>query len=67
MDVALLVWAGAVLAMMTKGGFAVTLGASVRQWIGDHLEPRYVRLVAVAALIVLGVLSVVEVLEISVD
>jgi putative Ca2+/H+ antiporter (TMEM165/GDT1 family) len=66
-DVAVLVWMGAVLAMMTKGGLAVTLGASVRQRIVDHLEPRYVRFAGVAALIVLGVLSVAEVLGISVD
>jgi putative Ca2+/H+ antiporter (TMEM165/GDT1 family) len=66
-DIAVLVWIGAVLAMMTKGGLAVTLGASVRQRIVDHLEPRYIRLAGVAALIVLGVLSVVEILEISVD
>ena len=66
-DVAALVWIGAVLAMMTKGGLAVTLGASVRQWIADHIEPRYVRVAAVAALMVLGLLSVVEVLQVSVD
>jgi putative Ca2+/H+ antiporter (TMEM165/GDT1 family) len=66
-DVAMLVWTGAVLAMMTKGGLAVTLGASVRQWIADRLEPRYVRVAGVAALVLLGLLSVVEVLQVSVD
>jgi putative Ca2+/H+ antiporter (TMEM165/GDT1 family) len=64
-DVAVLVWIGAVLAMMTKGGLAVTLGASVRQWIADHIEPRYVRLAGAAALVVLGVLSVFELMQIS--
>ncbi len=62
MDVAVVVWVGAVLAMVTKGGLAVTLGAGVRQRIVDHVEPRYVRFAAVAALIVLGVLSVLEVM-----
>ena len=66
-DVAVLVWIGAVLAMMTKGGLAVTLGASVRQWIADHIEPRYVRVAGVGALMVLGLLSVVEVMQIPVD
>ena len=44
---------------------AVTLGASVRQWIADHIEPRYVRLAGAAALVVLGVLSVFELMQIS--
>ena len=66
-QVALLVWVAAVLAMVTKGGLAVTLGASVRRWIADHVEPRYVRYAAVIALIVLGTLSVLEVTGILVD
>jgi putative Ca2+/H+ antiporter (TMEM165/GDT1 family) len=67
LDVAVLVWIGAVLAMLTKGSLAVTLGAGVRRRILDCLQPRYVRLAAVAALVVLGVLSVAEILAISVD
>jgi putative Ca2+/H+ antiporter (TMEM165/GDT1 family) len=66
-DVAAIVWAGAVLAMVTKGGLAVTLGASVRQRIVDHVQPRYVRFTAVAALMGLGVLSVLEILGKLVD
>ena len=66
-SVALLVWMAAFLAMVTKGGLAVTLGASVRAWIATHVEPRYVRYAAVAALVVLGILSVLEVTGILVD
>lgn len=66
-QVAVTVWAGAVLAMVTKGGLAVTLGAGIRQWIATHVEPRYVRYIAVAALVVLGILSVLEVLGIMTD
>jgi len=60
LQVATVVWAAAVGAMVTKGGLAVTLGASVRQWIADHIEPRYVRYLAVAAILVLGVLCALE-------
>jgi putative Ca2+/H+ antiporter (TMEM165/GDT1 family) len=65
--IALLVWAAAVLAMMTKGGLAVTLGTTVRLWIANHIEPRYVRYCAVTALVLLGVLSVLEVTGVLVD
>jgi putative Ca2+/H+ antiporter (TMEM165/GDT1 family) len=64
---AIVVWAGAVLAMATKGSLAVTLGASVRAWIAQHVSPRYVRYAAVAAIILLGILSVLEVLGILTD
>jgi putative Ca2+/H+ antiporter (TMEM165/GDT1 family) len=66
-QVAVIVWAGAVLAMVTKGGLAVSLGASIRAWIATHVSPRYVRYLAVAALVVLGILSVLEVLGIMTD
>lgn len=66
-QVAVIVWAAAVAAMVTKGGLAVTLGASIRAWIATHVSPRYVRYIAVAALIVLGILSVLEVLGIMTD
>src|SRR4029077_19031805 len=39
--IALLVWVAAFLAMVTKGGLAVTLGASVRSWIAKQVQPRY--------------------------
>lgn len=64
---AVLVWLGAVSAMVTKGALAVTLGASVRGWIALHVSPRVVRYVAVAAILVLGTLAVLETLGILVD
>jgi len=64
---AMVVWTAAVLAMVTKGGLAVTLGAAARQWIATRVQPRYVRYFAVAAIIVLGILCVLEVMGILVD
>jgi Ca2+/H+ antiporter, TMEM165/GDT1 family len=64
---AFVVWLGAVSAMVTKGGLAVTLGAGVRKWIADRVNPTYVRYAAVTALIILGVLSVLETLGVLVD
>ena len=64
---ALLVWIGAVAAMVTKGALAGLLGEGVRRWIADRVEPRVVRYVATAALIVLGSLAVLETLGILVD
>jgi putative Ca2+/H+ antiporter (TMEM165/GDT1 family) len=64
---ATIVWAGAVLAMVTKGGLAVTLGHQIRKWIAERVEPRYVRYASVVAIIVLGILAVLEVLGILVD
>jgi putative Ca2+/H+ antiporter (TMEM165/GDT1 family) len=64
---ALLVWLGAVAAMVTKGALAGLLGEGVRRWIADRVEPRVVRYVATAALIVLGILAVLETLGILVD
>jgi putative Ca2+/H+ antiporter (TMEM165/GDT1 family) len=64
---AVLVWFGAVLAMVTKGTLAVTLGASVRGWIAAHVQPRIVRYFAVTAILVLGTLAVLEVLGIITD
>jgi Ca2+/H+ antiporter, TMEM165/GDT1 family len=58
----LIVWFGAVSAMVTKGALAATLGAGIRQWIVDRVSPKIVRYVGVAALLVLGILSVVETL-----
>jgi len=58
--VAVFVWVAAVMAMVTKGGLAVTLGATMRQWIADHVSPRYVRYLAVSAILVLGGLCVLE-------
>jgi len=66
-QVSFIVWVGAVLAMVTKGSLAVTLGHAARQWIATRVEPRYVRYGAVAAIVVLGILCVLEVLGIVVD
>ncbi|MGA3201272.1 MAG: TMEM165/GDT1 family protein [Bryobacteraceae bacterium] len=56
------VWLGAVSAMVTKGALAATLGAGIRQWIVDRVSPKIIRYVGVAALLVLGTLSVIETL-----
>ena len=59
---ALVVWLGAVSAMVTKGALAAFLGAGIRRWISDRISPRVVRYVAVGLLLVLGSLSVLEIL-----
>jgi putative Ca2+/H+ antiporter (TMEM165/GDT1 family) len=64
---AVIVWAAAVLAMVTKGGLAVTLGHGIRAWISTRVSPRYVRYAAVVAIIVLGFLSIMEILGILED
>jgi len=64
---AVAVWLGAVAAMVTKGTLASVLGAGVRLWIAERIQPRVVRYVATAALLVLGTLSVLETLGILVD
>jgi putative Ca2+/H+ antiporter (TMEM165/GDT1 family) len=58
----LLVWIGAVTAMVTKGALAAWLGAGIRQWIAERVSPKIVRYVGVATLLVLGVLSIIETL-----
>jgi Ca2+/H+ antiporter, TMEM165/GDT1 family len=59
----LVVWAGAVAAMVTKGALAASIGASVRGWIQRKFEPKTIRYAAVGLLLVLGLLSVIETLE----
>src|SRR5438067_2248221 len=59
---ALVVWAGAVAAMITKGSLAAFLGAGIRRWINDRVSPTIVRYAAVSLLLVLGSLSVWETL-----
>jgi putative Ca2+/H+ antiporter (TMEM165/GDT1 family) len=58
----LLVWAGAVAAMVTKGALAASIGAGVRQWIVARVPPKVVRYAGVSALLLLGLLSVLETL-----
>ena len=56
------VWLGAVAAMVTKGILAAFLGAGVRQWIRDRISPQAIRVGGVSLLLVLGTLSVLETL-----
>jgi Ca2+/H+ antiporter, TMEM165/GDT1 family len=58
----IIVWIGAVAAMVTKGTLAASVGAGVRQWIVANIPPRVVRYAGVSLLLLLGVLSVVETL-----
>jgi putative Ca2+/H+ antiporter (TMEM165/GDT1 family) len=60
--VPVLVWAGAVAAMVTKGVLAASIGAGVRGWIQAHIPPRIIRYAGVGALVLLGILSVIETL-----
>jgi putative Ca2+/H+ antiporter (TMEM165/GDT1 family) len=55
-----LVWIGAVAAMVTKGALAASIGAGIRQWIVARIPPKAVRYAGVIALLVLGMLSVLE-------
>ena len=59
---ALIVWFGAVAAMIAKGSLAAFLGAGIRRWIHDRVSPKIVRYVAVSLLLILGALSVIEIL-----
>ena len=59
---ALVVWLGAVSAMVTKGVLAAFLGAGIRRWIRNRIAPKVVRYLAVGLLLVLGLLSVLEIL-----
>ena len=56
------VWSGAVLAMVTKGVLAASIGAGLRGWIQAHVPPKVIRYGGVALLLVLGLLSVLEVM-----
>ena len=58
----LVVWLGAVGAMVTKGALAAFLGGSIRKWIQDRVVPQVLRYVGVGLLLILGVLSVLEIL-----
>ena len=56
------VWLGAVSAMVTKGILAASIGVGVRRWIQNHLSPKVIRYGGVGLLLLLGVLSVIETL-----
>jgi putative Ca2+/H+ antiporter (TMEM165/GDT1 family) len=59
----LIVWLGAVSAMVTKGILAASIGAGVRSWIQRHLPPAVIRYGGVGLLLLLGVLAVFETFE----
>ncbi len=58
----LVIWLGAVSAMVTKGVLATFLGSGIRKWIQNRVAPQVVRYAAVSLLLVLGTLSVLEIL-----
>jgi len=58
----LIVWLGAVGAMITKGVLAAFLGAGIRRQIQERVSPKVVRYVAVGLMLVLGMLTVLEIL-----
>jgi putative Ca2+/H+ antiporter (TMEM165/GDT1 family) len=57
-----IVWAGAVLAMVTKGALAASIGASARKWIEKTFSPKVIRYGGVGLLLALGIMSVLETL-----
>ena len=59
----IVVWLGAVSAMVTKGILAASIGVGVRRWIQNHLSPKVIRYGGVGLLLLLGVLSVIETLS----
>ena len=61
--IGVVVWLGAVGAMVTKGSLAAFLGVGIRRWVQHRVSPPLVRYVGVSLLLVLGSLSVIEILE----
>jgi Ca2+/H+ antiporter, TMEM165/GDT1 family len=59
----LVVWAAAVLAMMTKATLALTVGARVQRWTRTVLSEAAMRYVSVALLLTIGTLSMLETLQ----
>jgi putative Ca2+/H+ antiporter (TMEM165/GDT1 family) len=59
----LVVWAGAVGAMVTKGALAASVGTGVRRWIVARVSPRAVRYCGVGLMLALGALSVWEIMS----
>ena len=56
----LLVWLAAVSAMITKGLIAASVGAGLRKWIRNKIQPKHLRYVSVIALAILGAAAVAE-------
>jgi putative Ca2+/H+ antiporter (TMEM165/GDT1 family) len=61
----LIVWFAAVLAMVTKGALAASIGAGARKWIEKTFSPKVIRYGGVGLLALLGVLSVLETLGVG--
>lgn len=57
-----IVWLGAVLAMVTKGALAASIGAGARHWIEKTFSPKVIRYGGVGLLVLLGIMSVLETL-----
>jgi putative Ca2+/H+ antiporter (TMEM165/GDT1 family) len=60
-----IVWFGAVLAMVTKGALAASIGAGARKWIEKTFSPKVIRYGGVGLLLLLGVMSVLETLGVG--
>lgn len=56
------VWCGAVAAMVTKGALAATVGAGARQWIRNQLSNHALRAAGATLLVLLGLASMWETL-----
>ncbi|HLX62657.1 MAG TPA: TMEM165/GDT1 family protein [Planctomycetota bacterium] len=56
----LFVWAGAVLAMVTKGMLAAFLGTGIRKWFADRVHPKALRYFSVVSLLVLCIVTIVQ-------
>ena len=54
------VWLAAVSAMVTKGLLAAFLGAGVRQWFRNRIQPKHLRYASVIAMAILGAAAVAE-------
>ncbi len=46
--------------MVTKGFIAAFLGAGLRQWIRNRIQPKHLRYASVIALAILGAAAVAE-------
>jgi putative Ca2+/H+ antiporter (TMEM165/GDT1 family) len=64
--IASLVWFSAVAAMVAKGMLAALLGNQIRLRLVGRMQPRVIRCLAAAALVVLGTLAVLEMLGVLV-
>ena len=56
----LVVWLAAVSAMITKGLIAASVGAGLRKWIRNKIQPKHLRYASVIALAILGAAAIAE-------